>query len=121
MQRFWLGHFCSIALILKVQAEYDQAIKLWSENLAVYEKCYGQDHTQVLATQDLITDVQKQQAASMNLPAGAHVRISGLMSRPELNGQQGAVLHFDRKKTRYGVQLADGTEILLKPECLTRT
>ena len=57
----------------------------------------------------------------MGLPAGAHVRISGLVSRPELNGQQGIVLLFDHKKDRYGVQLADGKDMLLKPECLTLT
>ena len=52
--------------------------------------------------------------------AGAHVRISGLISQPELNGQQGVVLLFDREKARYGVRLAAGKEMLLKPECLTR-
>ena len=74
-----------------------------------------------LLSKDLITHLQKQQAASMDLPAGVHVGIRGLISRPELNGQQGAVLHFNHSKARYGVRLADGTELLLKPECLTRT
>ena len=91
------------------------------ESLAVYERCYGQDHARVLGSKDLITCLQKQQAASMDLPAGAHVRISGLISRPELNGQQGVVLLFDHKKARYGVRLADGKEMLLKPECLAST
>ena len=118
---FQLGHFCSIALILKEQAKYDQAIKLGCENVADYEKCCGQDHVRVLAAKNLVTNSQKQQAASMDLPAGAHVRISGLISRPELNGQQGVVLLFDHKKARYGVRLADGKEMLLKPECLAST
>ena len=118
---FCLGCFCSIAYILAQQANYNQAIKLCCENLAVYEKCYGQDHASVLRTKNFINDLQEQQAASMDLPAGAHVCISGLISRPELNGQQGVVLLFDHKKARYGVQLADGKEILLKPECLTLT
>ena len=98
---FRLGRFCSIAL--KEQAKYKH------------------DHVQVLATKDLITNLQKQQTASMDLPAGAHVCISGLISRPELNGQQGVVLHFNHKKARYSVRLADGKEMLLKPECLTCT
>ena len=118
---FWHADFCSIALILKQQAKYSQAIKLCYESLAVYEKCYGQDHAHVLDTKTLIAHLQEQQAASMGLPPGAHVCISGLISRPELNGQQGVVLIFDPQKARYGVQLADGTEILLKPECLTLT
>ena len=75
----------------------------------------------MLRTKTLITDLQKQQATSTDLPAGAHVRISGLISRPELNEQQGVVLLFDHKKARYGIRLADGKEMLLKPECLTRT
>ena len=83
---FWLGCFCSIALILMQQVKHSQAIKLFCENLAVYERCYGHDHERVLRTKDLITDLQTQQAASVDLPAGAHVRISGLVSRPELNG-----------------------------------
>ena len=116
---FCLGCFCSIAYILAQQAKYNQAIKLCCENLAFYEKCYGQDHASVLRTKNFINDLQEQQAASMDLPAGAHVCISGLISRPELNGQQGVVLLFDHKKARYGVRLADGTEMLLKPECLT--
>ena len=91
------------------------------ESLAVYERCYGQDHARVLGSKDLIARLQKQQAASMDLPAGVHVRIRGLISRPELNGQQGAVLHFNHSKAQYGVRLADGTELLLNPECLTRT
>ena len=93
---FWLGHFCRIALILK-------------------------QHAGVLATKNFITDLQRLQAANMGLPAGAHVRISGLISRPELNGSQGVVLHFDHKKARYAVQLADRKEMLLKPECIKCT
>ena len=75
---FWLGHFCSIALVLKQQAKYNEAIKLCCENLAVYEKCYGPDHAGVIGTKNLIADLQELQGASMDLPAGAHVRISGL-------------------------------------------
>ena len=116
-----LGDFYSIAVILKQQAKYSQAIKLCCESLAIYEKCLGQDHAHVLSTKTLIADLQEQQAACMDLPAGAHVRLSGLISRPELNGQQGVVLLFDPQKARYGVQLADGKEVLLKPECLTLT
>ena len=96
------------------QAKYNQAIKLCRENLAVYENSLGQDNVRVRFTKDLIM-----QAASMDFPTGAHVRISTLVSRPELNGQQGVVLHVEHETARYGVQLADGTEILLKPECLT--
>ena len=94
------------------QVKHSQAIKLFRENLAVYERCYGHDHERVLLTQDLITDLQMQHAASINLPAGAQVCISGLVSRPELNRQH---------KARYAVQLADGKKMLLKPKCSTCT
>ena len=117
---FLLNHFCSIAVILRAQEKYGHAIRLCCENLAVYENCYGQDHARVLGTKCFITDLQKQHAASIDLTAGVHVRISGLISRPGLNGQQGAVLLFDREKARYRVRLAAGKEVLLKPECLTR-
>ena len=73
---FWLGCFCSIALILMQQVKHSQAIKLFRENLAVYERCYGHDHAHVLCTKDLITDLQMQQAASMLVPASISVRSS---------------------------------------------
>ena len=123
MQCCKLHHFCSIALVLKQQAKYDQAIKLCRENLAVYEKCLGQDHENVLRTKSLIAILHKQQAASVDLPAGTHVCITGLISRPELNGQQGVVLHFDHKKAHsceYSVQLADGKETRVPHAHLTR-
>ena len=50
---------------------------------------------------------------------GTRVRITGLVNRPELNGQEGILLLFDREKGKYGVRLADGREILLKGECLS--
>ena len=61
---FWHAGFCSIALILKQQAKYSQAIKLCYESLAVYEKCHGQDHARVLDTKTLIAHLQEHQAAS---------------------------------------------------------
>ena len=85
------------------QVKHAQAIQLFRENLAVYERYYGHDHAQVLRTKDLITDLQTQHATSINLPAGAQVRISGLVNRLELNRQQGVVLLFDREKSRHGV------------------
>ena len=57
-------------------------------------------------------------AAGRALPIGARVHIRGLISKPELNGQPGIVLLFDRAKARYAVRLADEQKILLKPECL---
>ena len=58
------------------------------------------------------------QARQQGIPIGSHVLISGLLSTPELNGNQGVVVSFDRNRTRYGVKLANGPAILLKPECL---
>jgi len=55
------------------------------------------------------------------LPVGAAVLISGITSRPEINGLVGTVMLYDKIKGRYGVRLSpDGVEeeILLKPECL---
>ena len=115
------GCFCSIAVVLWHQAKYDETVKLCRENLAVFEACRGRDHPSVLTTNALIADAQKRQAAGALIPVGAPVHIGGLVNRPELNGQQGVVLHFDRAKARYGVQLADGREMLLKPECIKHT
>ena len=61
------GDFCSIAVILKQQAKYSQAIKLCCESLAIYEKSLEQDHAFVLSTKTLIADLQEQQAARMDL------------------------------------------------------
>ena len=48
------------------------------------------------------------------------VTVCGLVKRPELNGMDAKVLRFDEQRVRYEVALADGTEIALKPECLSQ-
>jgi hypothetical protein len=50
---------------------------------------------------------------------GKHVRISGLMAKPELNGQIASAGDFDDAKGRYAVRLSDGKRVSLKPANLT--
>ena len=54
------------------------------------------------------------------LPAGSYVQLCGLLTRPDLNGTMCEVLHFDDEVVRYAVQLPDGSNIRVKPECVTR-
>lgn len=49
---------------------------------------------------------------------GSTVKILGLSSRAELNGQIATAERFNRSKGRYAVRLADGSSILLKPHNL---
>ena len=58
--------------------------------------------------------------AAPHMPVDTRIRVQGLVSKPELNGQQGVVVSFDQKKRRYGVKLDDsnGQAISLKPECI---
>lgn len=55
------------------------------------------------------------------ISVGARIRVDGVVSRPELNGQLGDVSSYDEEKNRYGVMLdnSKGNGILLKPECIT--
>ena len=50
--------------------------------------------------------------------AGRRVRIDGLTSKPELNGQVGVAIGFDDAKCRYTVRLSDGRSLALKPAAL---
>ena len=59
-------------------------------------------------------------AVSMAAPlVGRQVTISGLNSRPELNGKQGLAIAFHDDKGRYNVRLQSNETILLKPSNLT--
>ena len=51
---------------------------------------------------------------------GHQVSISGLKSRPELNGQYGIVVSFSEAHGRFHVQLENGETLALKPSCLKR-
>jgi tetratricopeptide (TPR) repeat protein len=51
---------------------------------------------------------------------GARVIIQGLVSRPQLNGRNARVLHFNEASGRYEVGLDDGSKLSLKPECVKR-
>jgi len=54
-------------------------------------------------------------ARQVMLPPGAQVRVDGLVGFPELNGQVGVVLAFDRRSGRYHVQLPDGRPRAIRP------
>ena len=47
--------------------------------------------------------------------AGSQVRISGLKSQPEFNGELGTVEEFDSESGRYAVRTPSGKLLLLKP------
>ena len=51
----------------------------------------------------------------LSLEKGDLVRISGLQSRPDLNGTDAHITLFDSNRARYGVRFADGNILLLKP------
>ena len=57
-----------------------------------------------------ILQVQRQQqaAAPLPIPIATSVRLLGLQSKPELNGQRGVVTGFDVSTRRCSVQLEDG-------------
>ena len=55
----------------------------------------------------------------VRLAAGSHGRLSGLVSRPDLNRTTCKVIRFDEAMVRYTVRLADGSRISVKPENLT--
>ena len=45
-------------------------------------------------------------------------RVTGLTSKPELNGEEGVGVSFDPAKCRTNVRLADGRVIALRPSNL---
>lgn len=66
--------------------------------------------------------------AASSLQPGTRVRISGLVSKPELNGKTGTVTNFDENTSRFAVRMLvvgeDGSDqyasVLIKPERLER-
>jgi len=59
------------------------------------------------------------QGSPDTLTPGAAVRVSGIQSRPELNGQRGVCVQYDEKKGRWDVRLDDGEVVSLKEISLT--
>ena len=57
--------------------------------------------------------------AEGELQPGSSVRIDGIQSRPEINGQVGTVVTYLAERERYKVRLGDGEEIALKSNALT--
>lgn len=49
------------------------------------------------------------------LPPGTEVQVDGLRGFPELNGQSGTVLAFDRQSGRYHIELPDGGVRAVRP------
>ena len=58
--------------------------------------------------------------ARETLPPGTCVVISGLVSRPDLNGKQGHIVQLNEGTGRYSVRLVGGKELSLKRECVNR-
>ena len=52
------------------------------------------------------------------LAAGVRVEAHGLKGSPELNGQQGVVLSFDKIKARFAVKFDEGSALNVKPSNL---
>ena len=62
---------------------------------------------------------QPQAPSFDSIPPGTIVSLKGLRSKPERNGDRGAVAQFDRKSGRYIVQLEDSDETMaVKPSNL---
>lgn len=55
------------------------------------------------------------QASSVVLPPGSVVELKGLEYFPELNGQAGTIVSFDRHVSRYHVRLSDGHVRAIRP------
>lgn len=55
------------------------------------------------------------EAAAPGLTIGAHVRLTGLGSKPELNGQYGRIVCYDEAKGRFNISLAGGKVLQIKP------
>ena len=55
------------------------------------------------------------------LRLGQQVRVVGLQSRPELNGQGRTVVEWDEEQARWKVRMTDGTGKLLKEDHLEAT
>ena len=112
----------------------------FSQALAIYEAAYGPEHP---ATQHASKALQKMhqidpqmmQQLHSTLPSpdalqptphpiqqhiriGTRVRARGLVSAPQHNGCSGVVSSFDGTKQRYGVQLAGGKVLSLRPACM---
>ena len=49
---------------------------------------------------------------------GKQVKISGLSSKPELNGTTGVAASYDSARGRYNVQLPSGQTLALQPKNL---
>jgi hypothetical protein len=50
---------------------------------------------------------------------GAHVRLSGLRARQDLNGSAAVVEQYSHKRQRWAVRLSSGEAILVKPDNLS--
>ena len=53
------------------------------------------------------------------LETGGHAVITGLLKRTELNNSEVVLLHFFEDRSRWGVRCLDGSQLSVKPECLT--
>ena len=71
-----------------------------------------------LALQPLADQAQPEEP---RLAKWTRVVISGLNSRPELNGTTGSIIGFNEEKGRYEVGLPSGEKIRLKPSNLEAT
>ena len=65
--------------------------------------------------------ITKPKRKSATPTSGAAVRVSGIQSRPELNGQRGVCMQYDEKKGRWEVRLDGGEVISVKESSLTTT
>ena len=111
----------NIALLLSEQGSYDAAIAMFQPALVVLEKVQPYSQKTAQAKHNLIVALRRRDEAQQltSMPVGTRVRVHGLISRPEWNGREGTVLHFDAAKARYGMRLNDGKEVSLKAECIT--
>jgi hypothetical protein len=85
-------------------------IGCWPLEVRVSQASFGNNRTAPVQASDAVPD---------RLPAGAHVQLKDLVSKPELNGTPCRVRVFDAEVGRYAVELPDGSCIRVKLECVT--
>jgi hypothetical protein len=120
----------NLAMALANAGNLDEAEQMLQLVLAALKRMVCPTHPDVLRTTTNLENVRERirtkpptHAAAGTvrpLPAGTRVLVQRLVAKPEYNGKRARVLSFDTRTGRYGVELDDGKELSLKPECLAR-
>jgi tetratricopeptide (TPR) repeat protein len=124
----------NLAGVLSDQGKYAEAEPLLEAALSSQLRVLGPDHPVTQGTAICLTNVRASffgdkcakppteaaAAGGTRLPAGTRVLVQRLVAKPEHNGKLASVVAFDARTGRYGVVLDDGTNLSIKPECVSR-